>query len=231
MLLNHFSEMNTPNHALYPNLEAYCESLPSTFDAISPERKIVLEKITHFISRKHHNEELVKLVYICTHNSRRSHFGQVWAKVASIFYGLEGVETFSGGTEATAFHVNAVAALRRCGLALIKTNSRDNLTNGTANPAYLMAFSDEKPPEFVFSKVYDEDTNPQSGFAAIMVCSQADEACPFVTGAETRISLPYTDPKAFDSTPEEAAEYDKTCRLIALETFYCFQQAVKNMPT
>jgi hypothetical protein len=53
-----------------------------------------------------------------------------------------------------------------------------------------------------------------------MVCSDADQACPIVYGAEERISLPFEDPKAYDGTADEIEEYDKTCRLIATEMFY-----------
>ena len=42
-----------------------------------------------------------------------------------------------------------------------------------------------------------------------MVCDEADAACPVVMGAKKRISLPFSDPKAFDGKPEEAAKYSE----------------------
>ena len=58
-----------------------------------------------------------------------------------------------------------------------------------------------------FSKRYDDPSNPQPGFAALMVCDEADAGCPAVRGAALRLSLPFADPKSFDDTPEEAARY------------------------
>ena len=71
-----------------------------------------------------------------------------------------------------------------------------------------------------FSKKYNDDFNPKEHFAAVMTCSEADEACPIVFGATVRISLPYEDPKVADNTPEEEARYDERCRQIATEMFY-----------
>ncbi len=55
--------------------------------------------------------------------------------------------------------------------------------------------------------MYSDPANPHSGFAALMVCSEADAGCPFVKGASLRVSMPYLDPKVFDGSPFEAAKY------------------------
>ncbi|MDH4283503.1 MAG: hypothetical protein OEV36_12670, partial [Myxococcales bacterium] len=62
------------------------------------------------------------------------------------------------------------------------------------------------------------------GFAAIMTCSEADQACPAVPGAELRVSLPYDDPKKADGTPDEEAAYDARCLQIATEMLYLFSR-------
>ena len=77
----------------------------------------------------------------------------------------------------------------------------------------------------LFSKTYDSPPNPKDGFAAIMVCTEADAECPFVPGAEARFAIPFDDPKAFDSTARETAEYDETVRQIGLEMFYAMRHA------
>ena len=64
-------------------LKSLCEKLTSEFDQISKERKLILKKLIQYIKQKANNGEDISLVYVCTHNSRRSHFGQVWGKVAS----------------------------------------------------------------------------------------------------------------------------------------------------
>lgn len=142
---------------------------------------------------------------------------QIWAQVAAHYYQLPRVQTFSGGTEATAFNPRAVAALQRAGLAI------DRKTQGD-NPCYQVRRDDHVLIEQAFSKKYDDPVNPQEDFAAIMTCSQADEACPFVPGAARRLSLPYGDPKEADDTPQEASRYDERSKQIATEMLYCFSQ-------
>ena len=62
------------------------------------------------------------LIFICTHNSRRSQLAQVWAGTAARVFGIAGVETFSGGTEVTAFNPRAIAAAER---ALVSAASEE----------------------------------------------------------------------------------------------------------
>ena len=75
-----------------------------------------------------------------------------------------------------------------------------------------------------FSKKYDSEPNPQQEFAAIMVCTDADEKCPIVFGTDFRFPLPFDDPKAFDNTDLEAAKYDERCRDIAREMLFCLSR-------
>lgn len=201
-----------------PKLTQYCNTLPAEFENISAERKASLEEIGDYILQK--QGDSVNLIFICTHNSRRSHFGQIWAFTAAQYYGLKNIETFSGGTEATAFHPNAVAALERAGFHFTKQGSDEN-------PKYLAFMSNDESESLMFSKKYDDAQNPSENFCAIMVCTQADEACPFIPGAETRFSLPYDDPKAFDQTPAESQKYDERCREIARDIFYLMEYVRK----
>ena len=73
-----------------------------------------------------------------------------------------------------------------------------------------------------FSKTYDQAPNPTEGFAAVMTCSDADQACPVVLGAAERFSIAYDDPKDFDGSDQESAAYDERCRQIAREMLYLF---------
>ncbi|HLP12672.1 MAG TPA: hypothetical protein VK177_12120, partial [Flavobacteriales bacterium] len=182
-------------------IENYCNELQSEFDMIPTERKNLLVKISTYISAKQKEGKPTNLVYICTHNSRRSHFGQVWAHVAASYFGIHNVNTFSGGTEATAFNANAVNALKRVGFEIKQVTS-------TANPVYHVFHDLLQKPSVCFSKVYDHAENPQNEFAAIMTCGDADENCPFIPGVELRIGTTYNDPKAFDNTPQQDAAYD-----------------------
>ncbi|MCB0559125.1 MAG: protein-tyrosine-phosphatase [Lewinellaceae bacterium] len=201
---------------LNSGLSVYTASLDKKESAISTERRDLLEKIATFIREKRRIGELARLTFICTHNSRRSHFGQAWAQVAAYYYGVEKVECYSGGTEATAANPRTIAALQRAGFQV------DIVMNGP-NPQYRLIFAEGEMPVIAFSKVYDAPVNPSEDFVAIMTCTQADEECPFIPGAALRVALPYEDPKSSDDSPAEAATYDERCRQIATEMFYIFR--------
>lgn len=205
---------------MFSTIKKFCNQLVKEFDQISPERKQLLERIAAYIKGKNLSKTPVNLVYVCTHNSRRSHFGQVWAHVGAHYYGVNGVHTFSGGTEATAFNPNAIAALVRLGFEVSDDGS-------AKNPLYEVRFSETAKPSLCFSKVYNHENNPISDFAAIMTCGDAEENCPFIPGCELRIATTYEDPKAFDHTPQQEEKYDERCRQIAMECLYVFNR-VKN---
>jgi len=92
------------------------------------------------------------------------------------------------------------------------------------NPVYAIKYATNAYPVIGFSKKYDDDFNPQSEFAAIMTCSQADAGCPFIPGAEKRIPITFEDPKAFDGTPQQSEKYKERSIQIATEMFYVFSQ-------
>ena len=203
---------------LYPSLATYCASLSREFGQIPDERKAALQQLSRYLQDKR-SRQTTSLVVICTHNSRRSHFGQWWLQIAAAYYGVDSIKMYSGGTEATAFHPNAVAALQRAGVAV-------HMTEEGANPVYAVATSEELPVWKAYSKRYDDSANPTTHFCAMMVCTRADQGCPLVPGAEKRISLPYEDPKAYDGTDWETAQYDMCCRQIAREMFYAMQTSL-----
>jgi len=208
------NDNNPVTMAMYPALQTYANSLTTEFDLIPAERKEDLQQMAEFIRTQKDSGHPVQLTFICTHNSRRSHMGQIWAAAAATYYGVDGVETFSGGTEATAFNPRAVAAMERAGFVIDST--------GEGNPRYRVQLQQDDEGLLCFSKKYDDAANPQKDFAAIMTCSQADAECPFIPGAKFRLALPYNDPKEADGTPEETARYDERCRQIGREVMYAF---------
>ena len=60
-----------------------------------------------------------------------------------------------------------------------------------------------------------------------MTCSDADENCPLIPGAEIRIPVRYEDPKIYDNTPEEEVRYDERLAQIAREMCYIFSKVEK----
>jgi arsenate reductase len=196
-------------------IKKYCDQLILDFDKILPERKIILNALSSYISAKINEHKGVSLIYICTHNSRRSQFGQIWAKVAAHYYKIDHVNTFSGGTEATVFNINAINALKRIGFYVKPINNEKNTT-------FHVYYDDVENPIVCFSKLYDDPKNPSHEFAAVMTCSDAEENCPFIPNVELRIGTTYQDPKEFDNTALQNAKYDECCKQIATETFYVF---------
>ncbi len=199
---------------LFPKLEQYLRALPDP-ESIPADRKPALDALAAYILEKRTAGRPVKLIFICTHNSRRSHFGQIWAQIAAQHFGIGPVDCFSGGTETTACNPRTVAALERAGLEA-------QAITGGENPVYLLRYADGVNPVAAFSKVFDQAPNPQTGFAAVMTCAQAEANCPYVPGAEKRFSVMYDDPKAADDSVEEAAVYDARCRQIAAEMCFVF---------
>ncbi|MBX2872301.1 MAG: protein-tyrosine-phosphatase [Saprospiraceae bacterium] len=198
---------------LRSDLSSFVEGLIKEVDLIPSSRKEQLQQLASYVDARR-SADRIALNFICTHNSRRSHLAQIWAATAAYYYGVSGVKTFSGGTEATAFNPRAVAAMKRAGF-LIEAGEGDN-------PVYAVSYAEAVDPLQCFSKVYDHPTNPPSKFAAIMTCSDADENCPFIPGVELRLPLTYEDPKVADDTPEETARYDERVRQIGREIFYAF---------
>jgi protein-tyrosine-phosphatase len=202
---------------MYPSIKNYVDQLAREFSDIPDTRKELLEKISQYIAKKRVLNKPVNLIYICTHNSRRSHFGQIWSAVAASYYGIKNIHTFSGGTEATAFNINAIRSLEKIGF-IIKTDKSE------LNPHYQVKFDDTQSSLICFSKTFDNEQNPNTEFAAIMTCSDAEENCPFIPGVEFRIGTTYEDPKLFDNTPQQDTKYDERCAQIARETIYVFSK-------
>ena len=207
--------MTLTKNILFPEIEQIVRTF--NLESITAERKITLQPLIDFIQAKASNQQEIRLNLICTHNSRRSHLSQVWAQTAAAYYGIKNVFCYSGGTEATALFPMVAQTLVKSGFK-IKTISEGK------NPVYSIKYAVNEHPVIGFSKTYDDDFNPQSAFAAIMTCSQADGGCPFIPGAEKRIPITFEDPKAFDNTPQQAEKYEERSLQIATELFYVFSQ-------
>lgn len=200
-------------------LSGFINNCVTNFDSISVERKALLSPLVTFIQSKLNTKELVNLVFICTHNSRRSHLSQVWAQVAASYFNFPSVKAYSGGTETTAVYSSIIQTLTNRGLEIASLSKEEN-------PIYSLKYSDNNPPIICFSKPHNHPLNPKSGFAAVMTCTDADENCPFIPNA-TRISLPYNDPKVFDGMPEEEEKYLERSIDIATEMFYVFSKVIQ----
>ncbi|MDL5511396.1 protein-tyrosine-phosphatase [Arenibacter sp. M-2] len=188
-----------------------------SIDNISEERKEILQPLADYIQSKTDTQQPIRINFICTHNSRRSHLSQVWAQTLAFYFNLKNVQCYSGGTEATALFPMVAETLKNSGFGIA------TLAQGE-NPIYSIKYTDNEPPVIGFSKKFDAAFNPKSEFAAVMTCSQADVGCPFIAGAEKRIPITFEDPKAFDHTPQQAEKYRERSLQIATELMYIFAQ-------
>ena len=201
----------------YPSLAETIANLP--FAAISTERLQLLDEMADYLQAKIKQGKEIRLNFICTHNSRRSQFSQVWAQTAAAYFGIDAA-CYSGGVEVTAFNERAVAALKRDGFKVVQ--------KGEENPVYFVFPGEDAEPIITFSKVYDDALNANKEFAAVMTCDHADENCPFIPGAEKRFPLRFEDPKAFDDSPLEEKMYSERSHQIAAELFYLFEKVGKS---
>lgn len=199
--------------ALFKELETFISTI--SVENISIERKKTLQLLVDFISEKEKNGEVINLNFICTHNSRRSHMSQVWAQTLAHYFKVQNVFCYSGGTEATALFPVVGETLNNTGFEIEKLSENKN-------PVYSIKYAENAHPVIGFSKKLDDNFNPKSKFAAVMTCSQADEGCPVVFGAEKRIPITFDDPKAFDNTPLQLEKYKERSEQIASELFYVF---------
>ena len=190
-------------------------------ERISEERKIILQPLIEFISSKISKNEEVRLNFICTHNSRRSHLSQIWAQTMANYYQIENVFCYSGGTEATAMFPKVAETLTNQGFEILKLSE-------TENPVYAVKFAENEHAVICFSKKYNDDFNPKSAFAAILTCDSADENCPIVYGAEARIPIKYEDPKKSDGTAEMNETYFNRSLEIAAEMKFVFENLLKS---
>ncbi|MEY2702389.1 MAG: hypothetical protein RLY43_1022 [Bacteroidota bacterium] len=198
------------------------ENLSKTISSIaeitvSSERIAVLQPLVEYIQNKVDNHQEVRLNFICTHNSRRSHLAQIWAQTMAFQFGIKNVFCYSGGTEATAMFPIVAETLSNQGFQIQKVSEEQN-------PVYAIKFTANQHPIICFSKAYFDDFNPKNNFAAILTCNNADEGCPMVFGAEARIPIKYDDPKAFDGTPEMNEKYLERSMQIASEIYFIFSK-------
>lgn len=201
-----------------PKLAQYISQLRPA--ELSPDRKLILQPLVSFLQKAHAANESIRMNFICTHNSRRSHLAQIWAQTMAFQFGIENVSCYSSGTEATAVYPKILETLQAVGFDI-------SIVQAATNSVYAIKYASNEAPIIGFSKTIDAPFNPQSEFAAIMTCSQADLGCPVVAGASVRISLPFEDPKAFDQSPDVLVHYEARSRQIATELFYVFAQ-LKN---
>ncbi len=200
---------------MFENLSKTIETIKAI--SVPNDRIAILQPLADYIQNKVNANEEIRLNFICTHNSRRSHLSQIWAQTMAFHFGIKNVFCYSGGTEAKALFSKVAETLANQGFQIEKVSQEQN-------PVYAIKFDVDQHPIIGFSKTYFNDFNPKSNFAAIMTCSNADEGCPMVFGAEARFPIKYDDPKVFDGTEVMNEKYAERSLQIASELYFIFSQ-------
>ena len=149
------------------------------------------------------------IVFLCTHNSRRSQLCQVWGSILSKIYNID-LKFNSAGTEKTEVYKTVFYCFSNVGVEIkdSKVFYRD------------LSLS-------LNSKVLEEIQSDK--FISIMTCSDAEKSCPSDSRSIKNISMTYQDPKVFDYTEKEKDEYLKTSKLIAKELNYVLKKLVDSI--
>lgn len=202
---------------MFTKIKSYVEKLD--LSSISDSRKELLDPLAAYLNYKVAESQEIHLNFICTHNSRRSHMGQVWAQVMAAYFDIPEVQTYSGGTMSTAVFPKVIETFKQQELAI-------ELVDDTENPVYSVAYGQDDAM-YLFSKKYDDSSNPDDNFIAIMTCSEADQGCPLILGAEKRFAITYEDPKVSDGTTHQDATYLTRSIQVATEMKYVFSKIKK----
>ena len=128
---------------MYTNLIKTLDSISEI--SISRQRKEILQLLIDYMQSKVDANEEIRLNFICTHNSRRSHLSQIWAQTMAFHFNIKNVFCYSGGTEATAMFPKVADTLTNQGFQIEKLSNENN-------PVYAVKFSQNQHPIICFSK-------------------------------------------------------------------------------
>ena len=137
-------------------------------------------ELARWIAANYEPGKSLHITAVCTGNSRRSILGSSMGNIAASYHGMPEVRFHSGGTAPTAFNPRTVAALETpLGFRRSSRRVREAKRGEpkTENPVFRVSWG-ERLETLEFSKHYGDATNPQKDFAALMVCSEADEGVP-----------------------------------------------------
>lgn len=202
---------------MFESVKTYLNQRLAEIDQISDERKSTLDKAVFWLKKANSTRARSEILFVCIHNSRRSHMAEIHGTAAAALFGWDKkIKVYSGGTTVSAFNPRAAAAMERAGYQVTGSEGK--------NTAYEIRYSDTHPALKVWSKKFDDPSNPDAGFLAFMTCGQAEEKCPFIPSANARLSVTYSDPSEADDTPKEAETYDDRSREIARDLMYVFSK-------
>lgn len=223
---------------LLPGVEAAVDDILGELDAadiaVSPERRPRIEALAACVRAAIQGDPdnvdggEARLVYVCTHNSRRSQLAQVWMSVAAAHFGVaDRIRVFSAGTVATEVNPAVIRVLKTIGFEVSV-----DATAKKSQPVYHVRYAEDPAarPLVCFSKLVADAMEEAGGSGCLIpVCSDADDSCPVIRDCVCRVGLPYDDPKVADGLPTEDAVYSERSRDIATEALLVMHLATKGL--
>ncbi|HMP80748.1 MAG TPA: hypothetical protein PKD54_14935 [Pirellulaceae bacterium] len=207
--LNHALKLVEPaaRNRLLPELRRHADYLTTSFDMIDPGHYESMDQLSDWIAQNWHEGATLQVVTTCTGNSRRSILSAAMGNLSAAYYGFDNLRFYSGGTIPSAFNERTVATLKEIGFQIEATG--EEAQRGPLqlpNPIYFVQWG-QGFEAHEFSKHFADKSNPQSNFAVILVCTEAETECPFVSGATLRVSMTFLDPKTYDEGAFESRKY------------------------
>ena len=202
-------ELATPasRMQLLPDLCHHAAFLTTSFDMIDDEHLKSIDQLSDWIAEQSTPNRTLHVLTTCTGNSRRSILSAAMGNLAAAYYGLDNVRFHSGGTVPSAFNRRTIATLKDIGFQIEPTGAEAKRGDPmTPNPIYQVRWGTGLETS-EYSKLYTDKSNPRTDFAAILVCSEADQECPTVPGASLRVSMTFIDPKYYDDGVFEKRKY------------------------
>ena len=149
------------------------------------------------------------IIFLCTHNSRRSQLCQIWGYILAKIYKVDLIFN-SAGSEKTEVHENIFYCLSYLG---IKAENNKVIFKDLIINLHSKTLNEIKEDKFI----------------AIMTCSDAEKSCPNDPRSIKNIKMLYEDPKKFDGTEKEKEEYLKTSNSIAKDLNYIIKNLVHSI--
>lgn len=206
--------MSEPERLL-PRIQQYLEEQSKKSGKVAEVHRAAVTELSRWIARREKKQS--DIIMVCTGNSRRSILGATMGNIVAAYRNKSQLRFYSAGTAPSALNSRTIATLKEIGLVIEATGSQAKAgAKKDPNPHYRIEWGKAEGSSMVeYSKALDDVVLPGRDFAAVMVCDEADAKCPVVQGADLRVSMTFLDPKAFDGTKDESAEYAKTRDLLA----------------
>ena len=189
----------------------------------APRRKAILSEVADTIVQYIVAGTPLNVLFVCTHNSRRSQAAQLWLGTCLYLHNIENIEVYSAGAVATAFNYRMVDAARRMGFKvnLQRTDEEEKYrVDSPFHPVFSQTF---------FSKTIDDQSLPTENVLVLHTCTDAEASCPVIHGATHTYSLPFRDPSRFDGHPHQDKLYEATFRHIGSEMMFLSKEVADQL--